>query len=390
MLSEDTEGYMLDKAEANISNLRGAAFALEADEFMNLNTTDSTGGWQAAVEHNEENVVNDMVQIEEVDRSIEVKDILISELTMPLGLGNDVVDDLDLSPLVTIRRGHQTEQAAKCARTRSTAKELDPENAIPSTGHTPEPSPDDDDAINAQTIARARKKIADKFREIVKKVKNRAPGSGKERAERWIEGELEQESSDVIPTLTLTGNAANADAVAKSNASKMATKRKNAFRAQNIQAECFAHIATGRISSVQPLRCGDFIYFVSGPKATTISVGKVVTMYSRTAGKNARNAVVYEVHNISALSRIAVQVFERSFQREFSSHPAATTTLSTHQFLLIPPIHALFVVLKPVNETKSKIQLTQEDFECWKMLKKDLAKLQEGIKLFKKRAPASN
>lgn len=36
MLADDTEGYLLDKAENEIKDLRCAAFSLDADEFMEL------------------------------------------------------------------------------------------------------------------------------------------------------------------------------------------------------------------------------------------------------------------------------------------------------------------------------------------------------------------
>lgn len=52
----------------------------------------------------------------------------------------------------------------------------------------------------------------------------------------------------------------------------MAAKRKNAFQRQKVPHLDFASAA--RVSQVRPLRIGDFVFFVSGPKATTVSVGQ--------------------------------------------------------------------------------------------------------------------
>lgn len=99
---------------------------------------------------------------------------------------------------------------------------------------------------------------------------------------------------------------------------------------------------------------------------------------------------MYEAQNISGLSRIAVQVFEHAFQFDFTSRPSSTSLLSTHQFLLLPPIQVLFLLQDQATKTRGgDIQLFKKDFDCWKVLKNNLPKFHAAIKEFKKRTPAS-
>ncbi|KAH6903463.1 hypothetical protein BKA70DRAFT_1110791 [Coprinopsis sp. MPI-PUGE-AT-0042] len=116
-------------------------------------------------------------------------------------------------------------------------------------------------------------------------------------------------------------------------------------------------------------------------------------MYSRTAGKNARNAAVNQHSNLSALSRIAVQIYEHAHKRQFGSTPAATSPLSTKQYLLLAPYQILFVLSKeptPVGSFPgSPIQVTTIDYDHWKELqsKRAISGFQQAFVDFRKREP---
>jgi hypothetical protein len=116
----------------------------------------------------------------------------------------------------------------------------------------------------------------------------------------------------------------------------------------------------------------------------------VVTLYSRTAGKNARNAAVTRHANLSALSRIVVQIYEHSHLRHFGPTPAATSPLSTKQFLTISPYQVLFLLASPPTPaqfTGGPIQLGLEDYEGWKEIQRANSKFLDAFVAFRKREP---
>ncbi|TEB28566.1 hypothetical protein FA13DRAFT_1587449, partial [Coprinellus micaceus] len=279
-LLEEPTDHLYEFAQRKLTALRAAAFTLDADDFTLL-------------------------------------DIVVSEQSAPLGLrALNTFADLDLTALVEIRRAHETEQAAKSGRTRT--------HLSSGTTDGGENNPNSDDPTTT------RKRIYEKFNEILKDKRNHVPTPGfAARTERWTSAQD-----------TVSGNAANAQAVAAASATKAATKRRKIFEAHKVP--CLNLVSDARVSAVRPIRAGDFAFFVSdSPKPGTISVAKVLALYTRTAGKGARNAAATDVTNISALSRVAVQVFEHSHFAQFTSIPASTAALSTNKFLLLPPFQIL-------------------------------------------------
>jgi hypothetical protein len=97
---------------------------------------------------------------------------------------------IDFSPLIAQRLQHQTKQAEKCTRTKTTKSDAVPESE-----------------------ESTRRQILRKFREILKESDQaRAPGTTVERQTRWN-----------IGSNNGTGNAANAAAVASAVATKVRT-----------------------------------------------------------------------------------------------------------------------------------------------------------------------
>jgi hypothetical protein len=104
------------------------------------------------------------------------------ELSKPLGHGGITIDDLDFTPLVDMRRRHQTRQAALGVHTRK-SKSTDPDITL------------------KQNIVRS-------MREVLKEQDDRAVGTGCECSARW-------------GTSDATGNSANAAAAAVTLAKKV-------------------------------------------------------------------------------------------------------------------------------------------------------------------------
>ncbi|KAH6911726.1 hypothetical protein BKA70DRAFT_1078536, partial [Coprinopsis sp. MPI-PUGE-AT-0042] len=92
--------------------------------------------------------------------------------------------------------------------------------------------------------------------------------------------------------------------------------------------------------------------------------------------------------NISALSRIAVQVYEHTHLRHFGPTPAATSPLSTKQFLLLSPYQVLCLLSSPPTPAQfngGPVQLGIEDYECWKEIQRGSPRFLNAFVAFRKR-----
>ncbi|KAH6870856.1 hypothetical protein BKA70DRAFT_1578587 [Coprinopsis sp. MPI-PUGE-AT-0042] len=364
--------------ENRVRGLRCSAFALEAEEAAHLRSlnTDPSG---VDDDENEEFVAEEFGQISDFARHIVINDLHHDEPSGPVGLKGTTLDDLDLNDLVEIRRQHQTEQAAKCGRTRNGVQPSEEAMADANERNYPPDLLSD----SAKTVAQLRQEIASTYHQVLRETKGYAPTSGIERLTRWTANESVDRPA--------AGNSANAAEVSAKTAATAAKKRANIFEGQGVP--CLSLVTTGRVSLVRPLKPGDFVFCFPEVKGAAILIGKVVTMYSRTAGKNARNAAVNQHSNLSALSRIAVQIYEHDHKRQFGSTPAATSALSTKQYLLLAPYQVLFVLSTepiPVGSFPgAPIQVTTTDYDHWKELqsKRAISSFQAAFVEFRKREP---
>lgn len=117
----------------------------------------------------------------------------------------------------------------------------------------------------------------------------------------------------------------------------------------------------------------------------------VITMYTRSNGKHARNALAERCEKVSALTRVAIQAFEFSHHRYFTPMTAATTTLLTNEFQLIAPYQLLCLLpAHPRLDPDSKqLELGVADIQQWAVMsmKSEMAKFQRAFVKFKKREP---
>jgi hypothetical protein len=111
----------------------------------------------------------------------------------------------------------------------------------------------------------------------------------------------------------------------------------------------------------------------------------VIALYSKSVGANAKHSSVTDSSNVSAVSNIAVQVFEHMFGRQFRVIPQAMAFFQTKQFALLPPISFLSLLSSKPDITSMTLELEQEDFEMFQKLQRGLACIKEAMKLFRKR-----
>jgi hypothetical protein len=125
-----------------------------------------------------------------------------------------------------------------------------------------------------------------------------------------------------------------------------------------------------------------------------ISIRAVLALYSKTGGKNGKHSSVSESSNISAVSYMAVQVFEPMYARQFRSVPAATAIFQTHQFLLLSSLHFLTLLdYKESSESQQRgsiLELSPMDLIKFRTLQNANKQLQAAFKLSKKRGRNSD
>ncbi|KAJ7768133.1 hypothetical protein DFH07DRAFT_1058377 [Mycena maculata] len=180
-----------------------------------------------------------------------------------------------------------------------------------------------------------------------------ATGTGLERTARWrAPAPGGQNPSDQ----SAAGNSANAAGTATVLANKASAKRKDIFTKSGVPN--LPEIIGARVSLFRPIRIGDY-----GVILTTrgVMVAHVFGMNAKGGGKYGKHEPVTESSNISALSKISVQVFENLHGAQFSSITATPTGLPTG------------------------LELAPEDPERFKKLVRAESKLNDAMKLFRKR-----
>ncbi|KAJ7245055.1 hypothetical protein C8J57DRAFT_1009919, partial [Mycena rebaudengoi] len=102
-------------------------------------------------------------------------------------------------------------------------------------------------------------------------------------------------------------------------------------------------------------------------------------------GKGGKHESVTDSSNISALSKISVQLFEKIHGTQFRSIPTATGVLQTKQFAHIPPVNFLCLLSAVPKLVPSGLALGADDSDRLKKFSPGLDKFNEAMVLFRKR-----
>ncbi|KXN88312.1 hypothetical protein AN958_07515 [Leucoagaricus sp. SymC.cos] len=112
----------------------------------------------------------------------------------------------------------------------------------------------------------------------------------------------------------------------------------------------------------------------------------VIAIYSKTAGKNARHASVTSLSNISAASRISVQVFSPVIHGIFRSVGSLTMPYQTKAFAHILPQEFIVILKdKPNEEDEMNIVISRGDTEQLKDLKAGISQFSAAVRVFLQR-----
>ncbi|KAF8207331.1 hypothetical protein K438DRAFT_1962263 [Mycena galopus ATCC 62051] len=359
--------------------LTSAALALSADDMIKIHSLPDS---DQTPEILDEIVAEEQASIQAAVDNLPA--LSATEVSKPLGQGSATAQSLNFDHLVDLRRRHQTIQAARGVRTRTV------------------------DSGNAQKEKEQslRQQLIRKFHEALKEdsEQGKATGTGLERAARWRASAPGGRGGNVPgsqPNRSVAGNSQNAAATATALAKKArqsskfpfsscpyahplliqaAIKRKDIFTKANVPN--LPDIIAARVTMLRPICIGDYGVILT---ARGLMVGHIFGIHSKGGGKYGKHEPVTDSSNISALSKISVQVFENLHGAQFRSIPLATAVVQTKQFAHIPPIQFLCLLSAPARLIPTGIELTQEDAARFKSLTGGLGKFNEAMKLFRKR-----
>ncbi|KAF9076320.1 hypothetical protein BDP27DRAFT_1534327 [Rhodocollybia butyracea] len=234
----------------------------------------------------------------------------------------DEFGDLSLQSLIALREKHQTHHAAHSVRTHGKDSTVKPEQSL----------------------------------------RQQALTTGEGCETRW------KTHAAAPAPVPLTGNSANASAVAASDAKKALAKRRRIFLKHAVPC-VEGCVEAARVSELRPIKVGDFAYVYTD---SGILLMQVLTMYSKGGGKHGKHAAVTTSVIISALSYIVVQLYEHSHTGQFrSTAPTLTSTFHTHAFALLPSHRILTVLSSPALPGLPgliRVLPNSADFEIFKAL----------------------
>ncbi|KAJ3965299.1 hypothetical protein EV361DRAFT_955152 [Lentinula raphanica] len=346
-----------------LEDLMNAYLAITVDEQMRLQAGPSV---ELNDEIQDDHTAQDLRALKDCFESLvlETDDPLVATLTYAIDEPDH--DELDLSALISIREQHQTRHAARSVR-------------IQGKQFKTEQPPNDHGAPSS-----AKADIFRVYWDEVKKIQTRGITTGRDRLERWQRNAPGRESN----ATALTGNAANARAVATNDARKLATKRRQIFL--KFIPDMNHILLEGGVSLVKPLNLADWgvVYLESANEVYIAQVYEVLAMYARGGGKNGKHNSMTSATALASLSHIAVQLFESSTGASFRIFPELMNPFSTKGFALLPPQAFLTTLDAQITSRNGVyVRVSKESATLYRALAEKTRGFQCIMKEYRKRTP---
>jgi hypothetical protein len=184
--------------------------------------------------------------------------------------------------------------------------------------------------------------------------------------------------------------------------SQAATKRRTIFLKFNVPL--YQIISEGGISGVYPLSVGryGFIYtekciMLGQGRLSFMSIGTFVTksiiivraIFAKSGGKNGKHGATEAVTNVSAASRIAVQVFEYTRGTVFRQIPSFTLPFNAKGYLHIEAHHFLLMLSQQVATDQQGVRIGKDDLASFRALEAGHNQLVNVAKEYRKRKPST-
>jgi len=224
------------------------------------------------------------------------------------------------------------------------------------------------------------KKLLEQFNAIIKGQQERGVSATVGRSLRWQPGRnpvaASTQSPSHLPQL-VSGNALNAAEVASNQAKQLLTKRTNAFRKYKLPTE----LETARVSVITPLQVGDtgsgFGFVVLDG---SIMLGQVLSIYSKSGGKNGKHGWVPNASCVSAISYAPMQVFEHMFNQQFRAIPRATHCLQLSKFVLLPSSSFLCTLDRAPRTLLTNLEISSTDYQRFLILRRQVQNIVSALK----------
>ncbi|KAK7013894.1 hypothetical protein R3P38DRAFT_3322441 [Favolaschia claudopus] len=211
------------------------------------------------------------------------------------------ISSSDLSPLVQLRRDHQTREERMGVRTYTGSDTY-------KNHKTGEEKP-----------LTERQLLAQRMHSIIRRDQERSSSTGLNRTVRWT------------GATNKTGNAANGGACSKRTGSRRYQTPASCFQQSQLEAEMWGFVMVG----------------------AEIYLARVITMYSKNGGKAGSHSWVTVTDSIGSLSYLVVQLYQHSYRRQFKITNRNYTTLGTLHFSHLPSNS--FLALLPQGSSSERV-----------------------------------
>ncbi|THH16946.1 hypothetical protein EW146_g3772 [Bondarzewia mesenterica] len=271
---------------------------------------------------------------------------------------------LNFKTLVELRMEHQTVQADKGVRSKGKGKEQ-------SAGES------------------ERQALLRQYTEILHDREERGITTGNARSTRWTRhptrGGRDGQVDGQVADAPAPGNEANAAEVAGTNANETQNRRAKIFRKHRLPA----FVEAANIAPESPLlQAGNGLETASKNGSSygfvfysdSIWLAQVLSVYSKSAGKNGKHSWVSDSSKITAVSYIAAQLFQPVAPRQFTSIPRDNMGLKVSRFALLKPTSFLVVLKAVPTPAGQNFIISAQDHQYYAALQKKLASIREAMK----------
>ena len=115
---------------------------------------------------------------------------------------------------------------------------------------------------------------------------------------------------------------------------------------------------------------------------------QVLSIYSKSGGKNGKHGWVPQVTSITSASNLAVQLFQPSFRNQFRiQHIDASNALVIKRYALLQSTDFLFMLSTAPKISETFLQLREVDYERYRKFHSFRQNIGSAIKVMKGRKP---
>ncbi|KAJ7197465.1 hypothetical protein GGX14DRAFT_574247 [Mycena pura] len=264
------------------------------------------------------------------------------------------VTSSDLGPLVRLRNEHQTREARMGVRNYTIAGTYKNRK----TG-----------IVKELTLPQ---RIAQRLGGLQRLDTEQGLSSGNVRNQRW------KKDTSSVAAPPKTGNAANAEVTAAGRAKEIIKRRSAAFK----HLKCAALIGTVRLSAMQPLKKGSFVFAMVGKE---LILGRVITMYAKKGSKASAYSFITTAENIGSVFYVVCQTYEHLRLRDFRRTPLRHAALGSVSRFAHLTAHSILTILPPerdctvVKEYEMTLSIGQEAYAVFKSLQDEREKIAKAV-----------